>query len=115
MNCMENAGVSARVITPEDGGHYFFGYYDLQPFDTTGRYHLCHKAPFEDRIPAPDDVCELGMLDLEEGSFIKFGETTAWNFQQGAQLQWFDDDSVFYNDYRNGEFCGVLYEIHLRQ
>ena len=112
MNCMENAGVTARVITPEDGGHYFFGYYDLQPFDTTGRYHLCHKAPFEDRIPAPDDVCELGMIDLEEGSFIKFGETTAWNFQQGALLQWYGDcDHVIYNVRRDGAFSACIQNI----
>lgn len=112
MQCMENAGVHARVITPEDGGHYFFGYYDLQPFDTTGRYHLCHKAPFEDHIPEPDDVCELGLIDLQEGGFIKFAETTAWNFQQGALLQWYgDDDHVIYNVRCDGVFRACVQNI----
>ena len=112
MNCIENSGVHARVITPEDGGHYFFGYYDLQPFDSTGRFHLCHKAPFEDHIPAPEDVCELGVIDLKEGTFIKFAETTAWNFQQGALLQWYgDDDHVIYNVRRNGTFQACVQNI----
>ena len=112
MQCMENAGIHARVITPEDGGHYFFGYYDLQPFDTTGRYHLCHKAPFEDHIPEPDDVCELGVIDLQEGGFIKFAETTAWNFQQGALLQWYgDDDHVIYNVRQDGAFRACVQNI----
>lgn len=112
MNCIENAGVHARIITPEDGGHYFFGYYDLQPFDATGRFHLCHRAPFEDRIPEPEDVCQLGLLDLEKGIFQKFGETTAWNFQQGALLQWYgDDDHVIYNVRRGGAFQACVQNI----
>ena len=83
---VEESGVKARVITPDDGGHYFFGYYDLQPFDSTGRYHLCHKAPFEDRLPEADDICELGVIDLQTGKFIKYAETNAWNFQQGMMI-----------------------------
>ena len=96
-SAIENAGVDAEIISPTNG-HYFFGYYDLQPFDSTGRYHLCHKAPFEDRIPDENDICELGMIDLKTKEFIKLAETTAWNFQQGAMLQWYkDDDHIIYN------------------
>ncbi len=29
-----------HCITPGDGYHYFFGYYDLQPFSTDGQRHL---------------------------------------------------------------------------
>ena len=66
------SGIDAKVITPSDGGHYFFGYYDLQPFDSTGRYHLCHKVGFEGRIPEADEVCELGVIDLKTNEFIKY-------------------------------------------
>lgn len=112
MKCIENAGVHARVVSPEDGGHYFFGYYDLQPFDTTGRYHLCHKAPFEDHIPLPDEVCELGLIDLQEGTFAAFAETAAWNFQQGALLQWYgDDEHVIYNVRREDGFKACVQNI----
>ena len=31
-------------IVPEDGRHYFFGYYDLQPFDSKQKRHLAHRA-----------------------------------------------------------------------
>lgn len=107
---IEEAGVKAKVITPDDGGHYFFGYYDLQPFDSTGRYHLCHKAPFEDHIPDENDICELGMIDLQSGSFIKLAETNAWNFQQGAMLQWYrDDDHILFNVREDGAYrCCIL-------
>lgn len=111
ITAIEQAGVHAEVITPDDDGHYFFGYYDLQPFDSTGRYHLCHKVAFEDRIPGPDDVCEIGMLDLEDGNrFIKLAETYAWNFQQGALLRWYrDDDHILFNVYEDGRYgCCIL-------
>jgi len=88
-----------KIITPQnDGYHYFFGYYDLQPFDSTGKYHLCNRVKFMDRLPKSEDVCELGMIDLETNEFIKLSETTAWNFQQGSLLRWFrDDDHIVYN------------------
>lgn len=95
-----------KIITPQDGGHYFFGYYDLQPFDSTGRYHLCHKAPFENRIPAENDICELGMIDLQTNRFIPYAETTAWNFQQGALLRWYRDDQHILFNTREG--CCIL-------
>lgn len=107
---VEIDGIRAKVITPDDEGHYFFGYYDLQPFDSTGRYHLCHKAPFEDHIPAEDDICELGVIDLQTGKFIKYAETTAWNFQQGALLRWYkDDDHILFNIRSDGAYrCCIL-------
>ena len=71
-----------KIITPQnDGYHYFFGYYDLQPFDSTGKYHLCNRVKFMDRLPEPDDVCELGMIDLETNEFIKLSQnkfTLSW-------------------------------------
>ena len=108
---IETAGVHAEIISPEDG-HYFFGYYDLQPFDSTGRYHLCHRAPFEDRIPGEHDICEIGMLDITTRKFIKLAKTTAWNFQQGALLQWFrDDDHIIYNVREAGKYCSCVMNI----
>ena len=38
-------------IVPEDGYQYFFGYYDLQPFDKANKRHLTHRVTFIDRIP----------------------------------------------------------------
>ncbi|MBR4206020.1 MAG: hypothetical protein IKQ92_11125 [Clostridia bacterium] len=87
-----------RIFTPDDGAHYFFGYYDLQPFDSTERSHLIHRVPFMDRLPEAGDIAELGEIDLETGAFRRFAETTAWNFQQGAMLRRVGGDRfVLYN------------------
>ena len=87
-----------RIITPDDGYQYFFGYYDLQPLDSTQKRHLAHKVGFMDRLPVKDDVAELGAIDLDTGEFVKYAETTAWNFQEGAMYRRiYDDSHVIYN------------------
>ena len=98
-------------IVPEDGRHYFFGYYDLQPFDSKQKRHLAHRVDFVDRIPKPEDTAELGYITLEDRVFHRVAQTHAWNFQQGALLQWFDDDHIVFNDFRNGQYCTVIRNI----
>lgn len=97
-----------KIITPDDGYHYFFAYYDMRATGTNGR-HLAHRVKFMDRLPTAGDVAELGYL--EDGKFVKFAETTAWNFQQGAMLQYhpFLDNTVYYNVCENGKFTCVTH------
>jgi len=91
------------ILSPQDGAHYFFGYYDLPA--SQGRKHLCHRVSFMDRLPTAKDIAQLGYL--ENGEFVPFAETTAWNFQQGALLQYhrFKADTVFYNTFHNNRVC----------
>lgn len=109
---MEQAFISdyydaPKIITPNDGAHYFFGYYDMRA--TQGNRHLAHRVTFMDRLPEKDDVAQLGYL--EDGKFFPFAETTAWNFQQGAMLQYhpFLQDTVYYNVFRDGKECTVTH------
>lgn len=97
MNGIKDAIVDVKRISPE-GQQCFFGYYDLNAYESTGEKHLCHRVPFIDRIPGKSDVAELGLVS--EAGFEKIGETTAWNFQQGAMLQFRKDSDavVFYNE-----------------
>lgn len=109
---IEAPGITTKVITPQDEYSYFFGYYDIQPFSADGKYHLCNRAKFEERIPGPDDVLELGAIELETGKFIKYAETTTWNFQQGAMLRWYKDDShIIFNTFENGAVCSCVLNI----
>lgn len=110
MNGIKDATVDFRVITPEDE-NCFFGYYDLNAYDSTGEVHLCCRTSFIDRIPTDDDVLELGYV--KDGQFNKIAETTAWNFQQGAMLQFKvgSDDTVFYNIRSDGGYKTVIHNI----
>lgn len=71
-----------RALSPEDGRHYFFGYYDLMPYSPDGRRHLAGILPFDYVRNGPDDVMEFGWI--EDGKFEKLFETNCWNFQQGV-------------------------------
>ena len=99
-----------KIITPNDGYHYFFAYYDMRATGESGK-HLVHRVNFFDRLPTAEDVAEIGYLD--EGKFIKIAETTAWNFQQGAMLQYhpFLEDVVYYNVCEKGEFKTVTHNF----
>ena len=100
----------SQIITPDDNYHYFFGYYDMRA--TVGdKPHLCHRVRFMDRLPDENDVCEVGYL--VDRKFIKIGETTAWNFQQGAMLQYhpYLEDTVYYNVFEDGKFQTVTHNF----
>lgn len=47
------------------------------------------KVSFQNRAVQAGDRADIGVIDLEGGyQWTKIGETTAWNWQQGARLQW---------------------------
>lgn len=103
-----------RRITPKDGRHYFYGYYDNRAFDAKGRLHLCHQVDFYDRLPGPKDSCQLGVIDLGTGQFTSFATTMAWNFQQGAMLEFLDStgsDQVIYNTEEDGRYQAVIHNL----
>ena len=82
-----STGVPIKRISPADQ-EMFFGYYDLNPYDATGKLHLAHRTPFADRLQKVGDKAEVGFIELDTGKFEVMAETEAWNFQQGAMLQW---------------------------
>lgn len=101
-----------KIITPNDGYHYFFGYYDIQPYSSDGRWHLAHRVGFFDRIPTADDIAELGYIDIEKRAFVPIAKTRAWNFQQGALLRWFErDKSILFNDFDGEKYISRVVDI----
>jgi hypothetical protein len=93
----------ARVSDPGASGHPaytgFFFYQCLQ-FDSSGRYLLGLKVHVQNHVVEPSDRGDIGLIDLKDGyKWTKIGETTAWNWQQGARLQWRPrSDEIVWND-----------------
>lgn len=91
--------------------HHFFGYYDKCPWDAMGRYILALEVGFLDRPPGPDDVAVIGTVDLGAGNAWRpLAETRAWNWQQGAMLQWHPAaaDQLIIHDDRTTEGFGCV-------
>lgn len=97
-------------------GHHFFGYYDKCPWDASGRYLLALETDIVDRLPEKEDVARICLIDTKEGNRVSIlGETRAWNFQQGAMLQWMGPDyseHVIYNDRADGKFVAIVLNIN---
>ncbi len=100
-----------RVIT-RGPKHHWFGYYDKLQFDPTGRFVLGMEVDFEHRSPQPSDAIQVGMVDLaDDDRWIEFGQSNAWNWQQGCMLQWIPGSRqrVLWNDREHDRFvCRIL-------
>lgn len=103
--------------SPNDEYSYFFGYYDKQPLNKEENRLLSHRVAFDGREVQDNDKADIGFFDLSSRIFIKIDETTAWNWQQGAQLQWLPEheDTIIYNKISNGQFVSVIYEINTQK
>lgn len=96
----------------KENEHFFFGYYDLQPYSADNSMHLAHKVGFMDRAPRKGDFAEIGFIRTNSGTFVPLAETRAWNFQQGALTQWFQDGrSVVFNDFDGEKYVSRAVDL----
>lgn len=110
---MSLASQLQRISSP--GEHCFFGYYDLPAWNKDGDKHLAHRVGFIDRMPEANDVAEVGFFTEGDPTFHRIGTTTAWNFQQGAMLQWnpaAPNDQILYNVRIDKAFHGVIKDLN---
>ncbi len=94
--------------------HHWFGYYDKDQFDASGRYVLSMEVDFEHRSPRPDDIVYIGMVDLQNGNrWIHLGQTTAWNWQQGCMLQWLPGSTskIIWNTREQDHYSCVILDV----
>ena len=104
-----------KQVSPSNGKHHFFGYYDVCPWSGDGRRMLCMETDFMNHAPGPDDIASILLIDLEDGlKYQKIAVTRAWNWQMSCRLQWLPSDpdrKILYNDRRDGQFVTVILDI----
>jgi hypothetical protein len=104
----------AKVIqltsAPGYTGFFFMG---KQQFDASERYALAMRVYFENREVTMNDVADIGYIDIKDGNkWTKIGTTTAWNWQQGCQLQWRPkSDEICWND-RAGDNSHYITKVY---
>jgi len=103
--------------TDQDFSH-FFGYYDKSPLNSGGNLMLAHRVSFDGRPVTENDKAEVGYYDLDSGEWYSLGQTRAFNWQQGAMLQWLPPDyasRVIYNDRKADQFVSVIVDVETGQ
>jgi len=104
--------------------HHFFGYYNKTNWDASDRYLLANQVEMMDARLHPGLSANVGYFDLQDGRrFHPVGNTTAWNWQMGCQLQWLGGTTgrqLIYNvrtDDRRAVYPGfgsVVYDVETR-
>ena len=105
--------------TPVDYSH-FFGYYTCSPIDHSGKLLHAHqnRAKFDGRAVTKNDTVEVGFYEIDTGKWNSIGETRAFNWQQGAMLQWLGSDGgsrIIYNDQEGNKFVARIVDISNNQ
>ncbi|MBP7564973.1 MAG: hypothetical protein KA795_03100 [Burkholderiaceae bacterium] len=107
-----DSAVPCRRLGHADA-HHFFGYYNKTCWDRSDRLVLAQQTPWMDCRLSPDAVARVGYFDTaRDDRFRAVGETRAWNWQMGSQLQWLDGmpgRQLIYNDRRGVPADGVPY------
>ena len=89
--------------------HYLFGFHDLVISNSLDTKYLCLEVDEINRPPLPEELFGVGYV--EDGRFVKVGETTALNYPQGARQQWIANSNYFTVNNRVDDVWGTdLYD-----
>jgi len=98
---------------------HFIGYYDKSPFDSNDTRLIAHRVrSADDRLVEAGDTTDVGVFDIETGEFVQHGETQAFNWQQGSQLQWrgnSNTEELMFNKIIDGQVKGVIKGLESEQ
>ena len=100
-----------RKVTALTSGpkHHLFGFHDLLISNSDGSKYLSLEVDTINRPPLPGEMFGVGYV--EDGRFVKVGETTALNYPQGSRQQWVKGTDCFTVNNRVGNLWGTdLYD-----
>jgi hypothetical protein len=86
--------------------HHFFGYYGINPWDGSIKYHLALETDFHERRPEVGDFATVGLIDRQTHLFTPYARTSAFNLQQGGMMHWIDagfGEEFTFNDWEEGQ------------
>lgn len=94
-----NQKTSPYEINSREG--FFFGFHDKCPWSGDNSMLLAHRFHIPLRMPEAGDTIDVGHFSGSEyNSFTQIGTTSAWNWHQGAMLQWVGkSQNIVFNDF----------------
>lgn len=102
--------IALKFKTPDSYSHWF-GYYNYCPCNKNGELLLAHRADFDGRDVRKEDCAQVGYFNMNTGDWTEVGETDAFNWQQGAMLQWLNENELIYNIRDGQHFAASIYHL----
>lgn len=93
--------ITALSLGPK---HHFFGYYGINPWDQSLRYHLALETDFHEHRPEAEEYANVGLIDAQTHEFMPYAKTSAFNLQQGSMMHWINTkfgEEFTYNSWDN--------------
>ena len=94
----------------------FFGFHDKSPWSEDGSLLLGHDVLGDGTDERWRQGHPIGILLFSSSHWrhsTRIAETRAWNWQQGAQLQWMGAGrEIVFNDFREGMCAGVVVNLN---
>lgn len=102
-------------VSPENR-HFFFGYYDKHPWNKNQTKILGHEVFIEGALPLKSDQADIGFFEQHDDNWFwqKLSSSPCWNFQQGAMLQWLDDEHIIFNQLLEKSIKACIVDINSR-
>ena len=98
-----------RAVTSGPHEHFLANYFGINAYSPDFRYLLVLETDLNGRLPEANERCTLGLVDLEDRNrFVPVTTTACWNFQEAAMAHWIDQDTIVFNDERDGRFVAVV-------
>ena len=101
--------------TPSTNCSEWFGYYNYDTLNDNQTKLLCGRSMVDGVNPSKYISIELGYYDIPSGLWHHIGESDSWNWQQGAMLQWLDNENgkekVIYNCSKNGHLISRIHNL----
>lgn len=95
--------------------HHFFGFHDLPTWNFDDNKILCLEVDKINRPPLLGEKAGVGYID-ENGIYKKIGYTEAYNFPQGARMQWIGKSNKFIvNNVHNNSFVSDIYDAEINK
>jgi hypothetical protein len=110
LDCFHNCAVLAE--TPA-GHQHFFGFHDVSPWSADDQTMALLRVPGGLKAtPTADDVAEVCLWTPGSGDPQPVGETHAFNWQQGARVQWLPGErlALMVNDLHDGDPVTKVYD-----
>jgi hypothetical protein len=99
------------VVTLKNNQESFFGYYDKFPMNNES-WVLSHISNSKTSQNANSkSPIGINVTNISTGKSIEVGTSCAFNWQQGARLQWLTSDLFIYNDFQDGKYVSKVYSL----